>query len=76
METLEELRNILLVHEIEVFKDHKNINDENIESAYQRVKCWKSLILEFGVAILYIKGEANVVANDFRRLPMVHNAYK
>ena len=34
VENLKELQNILLVHEIEVFKDHKNINDENIESAY------------------------------------------
>ena len=31
---------------------------------------------EFVMILLYIKGEANVVANDFSRLPMANNAHK
>ena len=56
VETLKELGNILLGHEIEVFIDHNNLTYETIESASQHVKCWKSLIQEFGVDLLYIKG--------------------
>ena len=76
METLKESRRILLRHEIEVFTDHNNLTYETIESATQRIQLWKSLIHEFGVTLLYIKVEANVVADDFRRIPMAHHADK
>ena len=76
METLKDLRNILLEHKIKVFTDHKNLTYETIESASQRVHHWKCLIQEFGVTILYIKGEANLVADDFSLIPMVHYVHK
>ena len=76
VETLKELQNILLGHEIEVFLDHKNLTYEMIESTSQKLQHWKSLMQEFGVNLLYIKGEANVVDDAFIRLPMVHHAHK
>ena len=44
VETLTEFLNILLGHEIEVFKDYNNLNYETIYSAYQRVQLWNILI--------------------------------
>ena len=76
METLKDFQNILLGHDIEVFMDHKNLTYETIESTSQRVQRWKSLIQEFGVTLLYIKGEYNIVANAFIPLPMVHHPHK
>ena len=76
VETLKESRNILLGHGIDVFTDHKNINDETIDSASQRVQFWNSLIEQFGVTIVYIKIEAKVVAYNFSLLPIAHHAHK
>ena len=56
--------------------DHKNITNETKESASQCVHFWKSLIQKFGVTLLYIKEEANVFADSFRRIPMAHQAHK
>ena len=76
VENLKELQNILLGNKIEVFTGHKNLTYEMIDIAYQRIYQWKSLIKEFGVTLIYIKGGANIVANDFSWLPMVHHAHK
>ena len=59
-----------------MFTDHKNLTYETIESVSQPVQPWKSLIQECGVTLLYIKGEANVVADAFICLPMSHHAHK
>ena len=75
-ETLKEFRNILLGQKIEVFTDHNNIIYETIGISSQSVKLCKSLMKEFGVTLLYIKGEANIVSNDFRRISIVHNSHK
>ena len=56
--------------------DHNNITYEVIESAYQSVQIWKSLIQEFGVTLLYIKVETNAVSDAFSQIPMVHHAHK
>ena len=56
--------------------DHNNLTYETIESNFRHVNRCKSLIQEFGVNIIYIKGEANVVANAFSRLPMAHHTHK
>ena len=76
VENLIEFQNILLGHEIEVFMDHKNLTYETIYSASQRIQCWKSLIQEFGVTLLSVKGVANVVDNAFIWLHMAHHAHK
>ena len=44
VETLKYFQNILLGHKIGVFMDHKNITYETIDSAYQHIQIWKSLI--------------------------------
>ena len=76
VETLKEVLNILLIHEIEVFTDHKNLTYETIESSSQTVQRWESLMQEFVVTLLYIKGEANLVADGFSLLTMAHHAHK
>ena len=73
VETLKEFRNILLGYEIEVFTDHKNLTYETTESASQRVQRWHGTMQEFGIKLNYIKGEANIVADAFSRLPMTHH---
>ena len=62
VETLKEFQNTLLRHEIEVFADHNNLTYETIKVFSQRVQRWKILIQEFGVNLLYIKGEDNLFA--------------
>ena len=76
MEALKEFQNILLGYKIEAFTDHKNFTFETIESASQRVQLWKSLIQEFGVTLLYIKGVDNLVADTFSSITMAHKAYR
>ena len=76
LETLKEFRNILLGHEIEFLTDHKNLSYETIYSASRCVQLWKIRIQESGVTLLYIKVEANVVADSFIQIPMVHHAHK
>ena len=76
VETLKEFQKILLGHKMEVFTDHMNLTYETIDSASQHVQRWKSLMQEFGVNLFYIKGEANIVADDFSRIPMAHHAHK
>ena len=76
VETIKDFRNILFGHKIVVFMNHNNLTYETIESDSQRVQRWKILIQEFGVILLYIKGEANIVSNDFIRLTMEHHAHK
>ena len=76
METLKEFQNILLRHEIEVFADHKNLTYETIQIVSQCVQRWKSLIQEFGVNLLYIKGEDNLVSDAFIRITMVRHSHK
>ena len=47
LETVKDIWNILLGHEIEVFTHHKNLTYDTIESAYQHIQHWKRLIQEF-----------------------------
>ena len=56
--------------------DHNSLTYETIYSASQHVERQKSLIQEFWVTLLYIKGEDNVVANDFTRINMAHHTHK
>ena len=63
-------------HEIEVFADHNNLTYETIKVVSQRLQRWKILIQEFGVNLLYIKGEDNLVADDFIRITMVRQSHK
>ena len=76
METLKYFRNILLVHKIGVFTDHNNLTYETIETASQHVHRWNIIMQEFGVTLIYIKVETNIVADYFSRIPMVNHTHK
>ena len=76
METLKEFGNILLGHKIEVFIDHNNLTYETIESASQSLQFRKSLMQKFGMTLLYIKGDSNVVAYAFIYITMIHRTHK
>ena len=66
----------LLGNGIEVFVDHNNLTYETIESASHCIQLWNILIKEFGVTLLYITVEDNVVTDDFSRITMGHHAHK
>jgi len=65
VETLREFRSILLGYEI----DHKNLTFENFTS--DRVHRWRMYVEEFGPAIHYIKGKANIVADALSRMTLI-----
>jgi hypothetical protein len=71
VEILKEFRNILLGHEIEVFTDHKNLIYDDLKT--ERVLRWRLLMEEFGVKLIYIKGEENVVADVLSRYPTTND---
>ena len=56
--------------------DHRKLTCEFLQSASQRVQLQKNLMQEFGVTIIYIKVEVDVVANDFIRIHMAHQTPK
>jgi hypothetical protein len=66
--TLKEFRNFLLVQQITVFADHKNLTYKNFNT--ERVMRWRLVLEEFATDLQYIKGTRNVVANALSRLPI------
>ena len=66
METLKELRNIILGQQITVYTDNKNLTYKNYNT--ERVMRWRLILEEFGPELKYIKGENNVVADALFRL--------
>ena len=66
VETLKELRNILLGQRIRVFTDHLNLTYKNFNT--ERVMRWQLILEEYGPVLEYIKGENNVVADALSRL--------
>eukprot|EP00957_Ditylum_brightwellii_P034687 2629328-Ditylum_brightwellii.AAC.1 len=61
VETLKELRNILLGQRITVHTDHENLTYKNFNT--ERVVHWRMVIKDFGPELTYIKGNDNVVAD-------------
>ena len=57
VETLKELRTILLGHRITVYMDQKSLTIENF--AAKIVLSWRLLLEEYGTIIIYIKGPVN-----------------
>ena len=57
VETLKELRTILLWHRITVYTDQKSLTIENFTA--KRVLSWILLLEEYGTIIIYIKGPVN-----------------
>lgn len=67
VELLKEYRNILYGHKIRVYTDHKNITQPNISS--QRIMRWRTIMEEYGIELIYLKGTHNVAADALSRLP-------
>ena len=55
VETLKELKNILLRQDIKVYTDHKHLTYKTHNSA--RVMRWRLTIEEFGPEVIYIPGD-------------------
>ena len=68
VEVLKEHRSILYGHTINVYTDHKNLTHSNTQTVSQRIMQWRLVIEEFGVNLIYIKGEHNVAADALSRL--------
>jgi len=66
VETLKEFRNILLGQSITVHTDHKNLLYAKLPS--DRMVRWRLLLEEYGVKLVHIKGEDNVIADGLSRL--------
>eukprot|EP00957_Ditylum_brightwellii_P139498 10632028-Ditylum_brightwellii.AAC.1 len=61
VEALKELRNIRLGQRVVVYTDHKNLTYKNFNT--EGLVCWRMDTEDFGPAIIYIKGNHNVVAD-------------
>jgi len=69
VEVLKEYRSILYGHTVRVYTDHKNLTHSNTQTVSQRIMRWRLVIEEFGIELIYIKGEHNVAADALSRLP-------
>jgi hypothetical protein len=69
VELLKEYRNILYGHKIRVYTDHKNITQPNIAS--QRIMRWRTIMEEFAIELIYVKGSHNEAADALSRLPRI-----
>ena len=61
VETLKGFRNILLVHQITVYTDRKNLTYKKFNT--ERVMPWHLILEEFGPELKYIKRGNNIVAD-------------
>ena len=69
VEVLKEYRSILYGHRVKVYTDHKNLTHSNTQTVSQRIMRWRLIIEEFGIELIYIKGEHNVAADALSRMP-------
>ena len=68
VETLKEFRNILLGQQIKIYTDHKNLTHINFN--VEHVMRWHLIIDEYSPELIYLKGEANIVADALSRLEL------
>eukprot|EP00957_Ditylum_brightwellii_P142570 10861958-Ditylum_brightwellii.AAC.1 len=61
VETLKEIRNILLGQRITLYTDHNNLAYKNFNT--ERVVCSRMVIEDFEPELIYIKGNNNAVAD-------------
>jgi hypothetical protein len=74
VETLKELRMILLGHETVAWTDHKNLIHNDLKS--ERVLRWRPLMEECGPDVHCVKGPENIVADALSRLPATNDPEK
>ena len=67
VELLKEFLDMSYGHRIRVHTDHKDTTQPNIAS--QRVMRWPTVVEEFAIELIYVKGTTNVAANALSRLP-------
>ncbi len=65
--TLKEFQGMLLVADIHVFTDHKNLTFDTLKT--QCVLCWHTKIEQYLSMLHHIKGPCNILANN---LSMLH----
>ena len=66
VETLKEIRTILLGHKILVYTDHKKLTYTNFSTDH--VMRWQLILEEYGLELIYTKGSTNIVADALSRL--------
>eukprot|EP00644_Phytophthora_capsici_P003335 jgi/Phyca11/103147/e_gw1.7.1115.1 len=68
VEMLREFSTILWGREIKVYTDHKN----SVEATFRNMQMlrWRLEIEEYGVTMIYIRGQDNIVADALSRLPL------
>ena len=66
VETLKELRNILLGQQINVCTDHDNLIHQSFNA--ERVMRWRLTLEEVSPELIYIKGSKNIVADALSSL--------
>ena len=71
METLKELKTILLGQHITVYKDNKNIIYDNLTT--EQVLRWRLLLEEYAPNIKYIKGSNNYEGDALITLPLINS---
>ena len=68
VETLKEFKGMLWGQKLKVFADHKNLMQDTLGLTCDRVYCWRLLLEEYGLKIVYIKGVHNTVADVISHL--------
>ena len=69
VETLKELRNILLWQQIKVHTDHTNLTYKTFGT--EQVMQWIFILKEYGHELIYIQGSKNVTPGALSRLDIV-----
>ena len=67
VESLKEFRTMLYGTELHIHTDHANLTFKTATS--QRVMRWRAYVEEYAPTLYYIKGETNILADTFSRLP-------
>ena len=73
VETLKAFRHMLLGQKIIVYTDHKNLTYPTTQHTCDRVLRQRLTLEEYGVDLVYIKGQTNTLADALSRLPFDEN---